>query len=127
MSKKDGHCSACGSIQLSDSPRPWGDWCLPCEEKMKLEEPWYVPGMSHQETVQAKAEWELKNKKPKIQLSECPFCGRDQGTSGVHLCVGLGSAPYIVECIGCRGRTGGSQSFEEAAAQWNLRAVASKR
>ncbi len=73
------------------------------------------------ERVQVQAQRKLKYEKPQIELSPCPFCGSDQGTAGVHLCVAFSSAPYIVECIACRGRTGGSQSFEEAAIIWNMR------
>lgn len=124
MSRDDGHCSACGSRHLSGSPHPWGGWCRPCEDRIKREQPWFSPGMSTDEQVQAKARWDLQHGGfPSVRLESCPFCGAGQGETGVHFCVATQKAPYIVECICCRGRTGGSHSFEEAALLWNLRPI----
>lgn len=117
------NCSSCGATIPRDSdPKSWGAWCIPCQKRIKLETPWYEPGMTLTETEQAEAKWKLTHGAfPSVKLEPCPFCGAGQGEHGVHFCVATGRAPYIIECIRCRGRTGGSQSFEQAALQWNLR------
>jgi hypothetical protein len=72
--------------------------------------------------IKAKALWELEHgTKPAITLLDCPFCGAEQTSTGPRLDVADGIAPYIVECMRCRGRSGGCHSFEEAAQRWNER------
>ena len=123
MGRKDGWCNACGSRAMyGTSPEPWGDWCKPCEDRMRIEEPWWNPSQTMDERLKAKADWELKNgTAPVIALKPCPFCSADQGESGPHFCTARSTAPYIVECMRCRCRTGGSDSFRAAAERWNER------
>ena len=121
------YCSACGRKEPR-AIQPFDRWCVPCANRIKLEEPWYVPGMSQSEMPRAQAIFELEHgKKPAITLLDCPFCGAEQAEMGPHLCVADGIAPYIVECMRCRGRSGGSHSFEEAAQWWNTRVVHSPK
>lgn len=92
------NCSACGAkIPPYKDPNSWDVWCDPCQTRIKLEQPWYVPGMGWQDRAKAQAQWELEHgKKPVVELLDCPFCGAEQAFSGPYFCVAVGPAPYIV-------------------------------
>lgn len=126
------NCSACGK-PIPAAPYPsWGEWCVPCQNRIKLETPWYVPGMKQSDMAQAEAKWKLDHGvKPILELKACPFCGMEQGDydrpvrgSGPRLST-FPRGPYIIEC-GCGAMGSPSPTHELAAQMWNNRVAQSR-
>jgi hypothetical protein len=109
------NCCACGR-KIQDTPiDTWGQWCVPCQTRIKLETPWYSPGMRQAEQMKAEADWKLKHgPKPIIGVAKCPFCGGDAKLATAEL------GPYLIECR-CGATGARSNTPEGAALMWNGR------
>lgn len=118
--------SSCGAhIPFAEYPS-WGEWCVPCQTRIKLETPWYVPGMKMEDMAQAEANWKLEHgSKPLLELNSCPFCGGEQGdlnsqiVTGPRISTGK-RGPYLIECR-CGAMGSPSPTPELAAQMWNRR------
>ena len=120
-------CAACGTAIPSASYPSWDEWCVPCQQRIKLEAPWYVPGMKMMDMAQAEANWKMEHGvKPLLQLSPCPFCGSEQAdydrppSTGPRLST-FQRGPYVIECNSCLVMGSPSVTPEMAAQAWNRR------